>query len=68
VSEPSVAAALADLDLPQRSVIVCRFYLGLSESETADALGIRPGTVKSRLHRALQRLQPRLAHLRFEES
>ncbi|MDQ1373248.1 MAG: hypothetical protein QOJ09_586, partial [Actinomycetota bacterium] len=44
----------------------CRFYLGLSEAETATALGTRPGTVKSRLHRALQHLQTRLAHLRPE--
>jgi RNA polymerase sigma-70 factor (ECF subfamily) len=29
----------------------------LSEAETAEALGIAPGTVKSRLHRALHRLR-----------
>jgi DNA-directed RNA polymerase specialized sigma24 family protein len=31
--------------------------LALSEAETADVLHIRPGTVKSRLHRALQQLR-----------
>lgn len=68
VAEPSVRVALAELDVRQRGVVVCRYYLGLSEAETAAALGIRPGTVKSRLHRALQHLQVRLAHLRNEES
>jgi RNA polymerase sigma-70 factor (ECF subfamily) len=63
VSEPAVAAALASLAVNHRAVVVCRFYLGLSEAETAATLGIRPGTVKSRLHRALQHLQHRLGHL-----
>lgn len=66
-AEPDVLVALAELDVKQRAVVVCRFYLGLSEAETAAALKIRPGTAKSRLHRALQSLQPRLAHLRSEE-
>lgn len=66
--EPSLLAALAELDLAQRSVIVLRFYLGQSEAEIAATLGVRPGTVKSRLHRGLQRLQTRLAHLAPEDS
>ena len=68
VSEPAVRAALAELEVRQRAVIVCRFYLGLSEQETAAALGTRPGTVKSRLHRGLRHLQARLEHLRPEET
>lgn len=67
VGEPTVEAALAELGEGQRSVIICRYYLGLSEAETAVALDIRPGTVKSRLHRGLQQLQGRLGHLRQEE-
>jgi RNA polymerase sigma factor (sigma-70 family) len=63
IAEPAVAAALAALDVRQRAVVICRFYLGLSEQETASALGIRPGTVKSRLHRAMRVLNARLAHL-----
>ncbi|MEY2567103.1 MAG: polymerase sigma-70 factor, subfamily [Actinomycetota bacterium] len=66
--EPDVLAALSELDIKQRAVVVCRFYLGMSEAETAAALGTRPGTVKSRLHRALRHLQTRLAHLRPEEN
>jgi RNA polymerase sigma-70 factor (ECF subfamily) len=67
ITEPDVLAALSELDVRQRAVVVCRFYLGLSEAETAAALGTRPGTVKSRLHRALRHLQVRLDHLRPEE-
>jgi RNA polymerase sigma-70 factor (ECF subfamily) len=68
IAEPAIKRALADLDIKQRAVVVARFYLGLTEAETATALGIRPGTAKSRLHRALRTLQPRLEHLRQEES
>ena len=67
VSEPAVAAALAELSVPQRSVLVCRYYLDMSEAETAAALNIRAGTVKSRLHRGLHQLERRLGHLRHEE-
>ena len=35
------------------TVIACRYLLELSEAETAAALGVRSGTVKSRLSRAL---------------
>ena len=41
----------------QRAVLVCRFLLDLSEEETAAALGVRRGTVKSRTSRALDRLR-----------
>jgi RNA polymerase sigma factor (sigma-70 family) len=44
-----------------RAVAVLRLYLGLSESETADALHCSVGTVKSRLHTARERLQRILA-------
>jgi len=40
-----------------REVLVCRFLLDLSEQETATALGVAKGTVKSRTSRALARLR-----------
>ncbi|HEX7083512.1 MAG TPA: sigma-70 family RNA polymerase sigma factor [Gaiellaceae bacterium] len=51
---------LADLDgLPDdaRAVLTCRYLLDLTEEETAAALGLRRGTVKSRTARALDRLR-----------
>jgi RNA polymerase sigma factor (sigma-70 family) len=49
--------ALRDED---REVIGARYFLDLSEAETAEALGIPRGTVKSRLSRALDRLRAQL--------
>ena len=66
LSEPSLLTALASLERNQRAVIVCRFFLGWNEAETAAALGTRPGTVKSRLHRGLRALERQLPHLRPE--
>ncbi len=64
--DPAIAAAVAALHPDQRAVVVCRLLLGWSEQQTASALRIRPGTVKSRLHRASGRLQVQLQHLRTE--
>ena len=64
--EPAIAAALAALSPDHRAVVVCRHLLGWSEDQTAVALGIRPGTVKSRSYRAIQILQSSLAHLNPE--
>jgi RNA polymerase sigma factor (sigma-70 family) len=41
----------------ERLVIACRYFLELSEEETAAALGVRIGTVKSRTSRALGHLR-----------
>jgi RNA polymerase sigma-70 factor (ECF subfamily) len=56
-----VIAALASLAERDRLVIGYRYFGGLTELEMADALGCRPGTVKSRLVRALARLRPAVA-------
>ena len=56
----ALLAALSALDERDRAVIACRFLLDLSERETAKALGCRPGTVKSRLSRALGRMRGEL--------
>ena len=48
---------LQQLPEGQREAIVCRFYLDLSEAQTADALGISTGTVKSSTSRGLAALR-----------
>ena len=50
-------AALGRLSETDREAIACRYFLELSEAETAAALGCARGTVKSRLSRALERLR-----------
>ena len=60
--EPDLAPELIDrdelergfarLDADERSILVLRYYLGLTVDEVAAALGIPSGTAKSRLHRA----------------
>ncbi len=49
--------ALNSLDERERVVVYLRYFLGLPERELAEYLGCAPGTVKSRLHRALARLR-----------
>ena len=56
-------ALVAGLDrLPERDrlVVAYRYLFEMSEAETAEALDVRPGTVKSRLSRALVRLRAEL--------
>jgi RNA polymerase sigma-70 factor, ECF subfamily len=56
-SRATLLAALSRLRPDDRLVLGCRFLLELTEAETAAALGVRPGTVKSRTSRALTRLR-----------
>ena len=56
----TLLAAMNALREEERLVIACRFFLDLSEAETAAALGIRKGTVKSRTSRALEHLRARV--------
>ncbi len=58
-----LASAVARLREEDQLVIAARYLLGLSEAETAIALRLRRGTVKSRLSRALERLQAQLEAL-----
>jgi RNA polymerase sigma factor (sigma-70 family) len=53
-------AAVAALPEADREAIACRYFLELSEAETASVLGCPRGTVKSRLSRALGRLRERM--------
>jgi RNA polymerase sigma-70 factor (sigma-E family) len=50
-------AALAELPARQRACVVLRFYEDLSVEAVADALGCRPGTVKSQTARGLDALR-----------
>ena len=49
--------AVARLAPRDREIVALRYFAGLSEAETAEALGCAKGTAKSRLSRALQRLR-----------
>jgi RNA polymerase sigma-70 factor (sigma-E family) len=49
--------ALAELPQRQRAMVVLRYYEDLSEAETAAALGVSVGTVKSTTARALAKLR-----------
>ena len=57
----ALRAAIRSLPEELREVVTCRYLLELSESETAEVLRIRNGTVKSRLHRSLARLREELS-------
>ena len=53
----AVRDALHVLTPRQRAAIVLRYFEDLSEREIADALGCRPGTVKSLLSRGITKLK-----------
>jgi RNA polymerase sigma factor (sigma-70 family) len=59
-----LAEQVRELPRRQREVITCRYYLQLSERETADLLEIGLGSVKRHAHRALATLQARLEESR----
>lgn len=52
-----VLTALADLPRGQRAVLVLRYFDDLTEQQTADALGVSVGTVKSQASRATSGLR-----------
>jgi RNA polymerase sigma-70 factor (ECF subfamily) len=56
-----IQSAVSRLPEEQRTVLVLREYEGYSYGEIADILGIKPGTVMSRLHHARQKLQNSLS-------
>jgi len=60
VEHDRVWAAVLDLPPRQRAVVVLRYYEAMTESDIAETLGIRPGTVKSQSAAAMGRLRTSL--------
>jgi RNA polymerase sigma-70 factor (ECF subfamily) len=70
-AESDGTSALADRDLierglrrltvPQQTILVLTYYVGMTPSEAADALQIPVGTAKSRLHYAIEALRVAIA-------
>lgn len=58
--EPELFEAVRELPFSHRSVVVARFFLDWSIEQTANALDVPEGTVKSRQVRALRRLHKKL--------
>ena len=58
LEDQELAAAIVDrLPLPQREVLVLRYFNHLKEKEIAELLDVPLGTVKSRLHKVMHYLQ-----------
>jgi RNA polymerase sigma-70 factor, ECF subfamily len=61
--------AFRSLGVEHRTVVVLIHYVGLSPAETAEVMGTPVGTVRSRLHYALQTLRAEVeAEARFEST
>lgn len=60
VTRDAVRRSLHDLSPGQRTVVVLRYWEGLSEAEAADLMGVSVGTVKSQAHRAMKALRASL--------
>jgi len=59
-----VRAAIAELPRGQREAVTLYYLAGLSQADAAAHLGIPPGAVKTRLHKARASLRVRLQPLR----
>jgi RNA polymerase sigma-70 factor (ECF subfamily) len=58
--------AVAQLSTEQRRVVELRFGQGLSNTETAEEVGVNVGAVKARQHRAVERLRYLLRHFELD--
>jgi RNA polymerase sigma factor (sigma-70 family) len=63
-----VRFAIDSLPKGQREAVTLYYLAGLTQAEAADHLGIPPGAVKARLHKARASLRARLEPLRRERS
>ena len=63
-----VRAALLEVPPRQRAALVLRYYLGLTQEETATVLGCSTGTAKSQVSRGLGKLRDLLAAEQIELS
>jgi RNA polymerase sigma factor (sigma-70 family) len=61
-----VRAAIAELPRGQREAVTLYYLAGLTQAEAAEHLGIPPGAVKTRLHKARASLRARLQPLKRE--
>lgn len=66
-SRDALAAALRRLPPRQRAVLVLRFFLDLSEADTATAMSCTRGTVKSQTHKALRTLRAHADDIRDDD-
>ncbi|MGD7789520.1 RNA polymerase sigma factor [Propionibacteriaceae bacterium Y1700] len=62
-TDTRVLAALRELPMRQREVLIMRYYSDASGPEIAEALGISVGAVKSHTHRGIAALRERLGYL-----
>ncbi|WP_448851195.1 RNA polymerase sigma factor SigE [Corynebacterium sp. 335C] len=58
--DPDLDAALAELKPEYRAAVVLRDVVGLTYEEIAETLGVKMGTVRSRIHRARTQLRASL--------
>ena len=58
-----VRRALRALPAERLEVLVLHYYMDLSLEEVAAVVGVPLGTVKSRMHRALQQLRPQIERI-----
>ena len=65
--DPSLMRLIRELPKGQREVLALRLLLDFSTEQTAEALGVKQGTVKTQLHRALQELRAHLIKPSTEE-
>ena len=62
-----VERAMAQLSREQRALLFLRYGLDMAPQEISEVLSLRLGTVKSRLHRGVRRLQAQMTPGQAEE-